>query len=238
MCLARTIAALILTIVPSFGQNFYIKPQTAKKVLETRTIPFAPGSSLKVENINGSIRVEAWDKSEVQFTGEFQPNSQDEQVRVVVEPGDGCLVIRGEFPKKIGWHFHYYDATCHMTLMVPRNVMIKLDTVKGEITLKGTTGGAFAGSVQGGITLDQVKGALNLETVQGSIKGSNLDNMGKNVHAESVSGSIHLQFENLKGYVKTETVSGNAQVTPRVANKCKISPMEWKPPFPPVAPRF
>jgi hypothetical protein len=213
MSLSRSIATLLLAIAPLWGQSFIIQPSKAEKSTETRTIPLSLGSSLKVGNINGAIRVEAWEKSEVEFTGEFYPSSTKEQLMVIVESSDGKLVIRGEYPKRTGRHLHYRDATCQMTLKVPREVNVNLGTVQGELTLKGTNGAATLRTVQGGIMLDQVKGSLNLETVDGSIKCTNLDNAGKDVRAESVSGSIHLKFRNLKGVIKTNTVSGNVLVT-------------------------
>ena len=74
-----------------------IQPAKAERTTETRTLPLASGSTLKVKNVNGFVRVEAWDRDEVQFTGEFKPSSKDEQVKVVVEagqgiPGDGEVV--------------------------------------------------------------------------------------------------------------------------------------------------
>ena len=100
--LSRPLAALVLALAPLAAQPILIQPAKAEKATETRTVPLAADSSLKVKNINGHVRVEAWDRNEVQFTGEFKPSSEGEQVKVVLEPSSGGLEVRGEYPKHDG----------------------------------------------------------------------------------------------------------------------------------------
>jgi len=69
MYLARPLAALILALGPLSAQTQIIQPTKAEKVTEMRTLPLLSGSKLKVTNVNGFIRMEAWDREEVQFTG-------------------------------------------------------------------------------------------------------------------------------------------------------------------------
>jgi DUF4097 and DUF4098 domain-containing protein YvlB len=216
-----------------------IQPAKAEKTTETRTLPLAAGSALKVKNVNGFIRVEAWDREEVQFTGEFKPSSQDEQVKVVIEAGKGSLEIRGEYPKHTGWGT-YSGPQCQMTLKVPRRVASTLETVNGEVAISGTQGRATVSTVNGGIrasgledtlkadtvngsiTLDQVKGSLSLQTVNGGIKGSGLDGQGKGIKAETVNGAIHLQLGGLKGKLKATTVNGGISFNAKGAEQVEV----------------
>ncbi len=243
MSLARPFAAAaaIVILCASLGaQTQVIQPAKAERTTETRTLPLASGSSLKVKNVNGFIRVEAWDREEVLFTGEFKPSSRDEQVKVVVESGKGSLVIRGEYPKNSGWSFGYRGPECQMTLKVPRRVSPSLESVNGEITLSGTQGQATlntvngsiratnleeslkADTVNGSIHLDKVKGGLSLETVNGAIKGSELDGQGKGIKAETVNGSIHLQLAGLKGKLKASTVNGGISFNAKGAEQVEV----------------
>ena len=242
MALARPFAAVFaaaLLCAALAAQSQVIQPAMAEKATETRTLALAAGSSLKVKNVNGFIRVEAWDREEVQFTGEFKPSSKDEQVKVVVEAGQGSLEIRGEYPKHTGWGA-YQGPQCQMTLKVPRRVAPTLETVNGEVTLSGTQGVAAvstvnggirasgladtlkAETVNGGITLDQVKGSLSLQTVNGAIKGSGLDGQGKGIKAETVNGSIHLQVAGLKGRLKARTVNGGISFNAKGAEQVEV----------------
>ena len=242
MALARSLAAAVAAVIlcaSLAAQSQVIQPAKAEKITETRTLPLASGSTLKVKNVNGFVRVEAWDRDEVQFTGEFKPSSKDEQVKVVVEAGSGHLEIRGEYPKHTGWG-SYQGPQCQMTLKVPRRVATTLETVNGEVSVSGTQGKAVLSTVNGGIratnlqeqlkadtvngsiNLDQVKGSLNLQTVNGAIKGSGLDGQGRGIKAETVNGSIHLQVGGMKGHLKASTVNGGISFNAKGAEQVEV----------------
>jgi hypothetical protein len=237
--LTRPFAALVLALAPLGAQTVVIQPAKAEKTTETRTVPLAAGSTLKVRNLNGHIRVEAWDRSEVQFTGEFKPSSEGEQVKVVLEPVPGGLEIRGEYPKHDGWG-SYRGPQCGMTLKVPREVRPTLDTVNGEISLAGIHGGAVlttvngavrasdlnaalkAKTVNGAVTVDRVAGTLDLGTVNGAIKGSGLDGKGGGIKAETVNGGIHLQLAGLRGRLRASTMNGDISFNAKGAEQVEI----------------
>lgn len=257
MSVAQALAALIL-IAPlglnaSLGaQTVVVQPTKAEKTTETRAVPLAYGSTLTVENVNGFIRVEAWDREEVQFTGDFKPSSKGEQVKVVFKSGDKKLEIKGEYPKRHGWGnlLGYRSPECQMTLKVPRKVMPNLESVNGDVTLTGTHGAATvetvngaikakdlgeclkAETVNGSITLEQVKGGLKLETVNGSIKGTGLDGNNQGIAAETVNGSIHLQIGGIKGRLKADTVNGSLSFKAKGADQVEIKKHRMTATFP------
>lgn len=237
--LTAAVAAVLLW-APLAAQTLVIQPAKAEKVTETRTVPLAAGSTLKVKNVNGFIHVEAWDREEVQFTGDFKPSSQDEQVKVVLESGRNSLEIRGEYPKHHGWG-SYRGPQCQMTLKVPRRVVPSLESVNGEVALSGTQGAARlttvnggvraadledslkATTVNGGITLTGVRGELALETVNGAIKGTGLDGQGKGLKASTVNGSIHLQTAGLKGRLTATTLNGGITFHAKGAEQVEVA---------------
>lgn len=242
MSLARPFAAAVAAVIlcaSLAAQTQVIQPAKAEKTTETRTLPLASGSVLTVKNVNGFIHVEAWDREEVQFTGEFKPSSKDEQVKVVIEATKGSLAIRGEYPKHTGWG-HYSGPQCQMTLKVPRRVAPTLETVNGDVSVSGNLGKANVNTVNGGIRargleeslkaetvngsiqLEQVKGSLSLQTVNGAIKGSGLDGQGKGVKAETVNGSISLQLGGMKGRLKANTVNGGISFNAKGAEQVEV----------------
>ena len=237
--LTRPLAALVLALAPLAAQSVVIQPARAEKTTETRTVPLAAGSTLKVHNLNGHIRVEAWDRAEVQFTGEFRPSSEGEQVKVVLAPVGGGLEIRGEYPKHDGWG-SYRGPQCQMALKVPRQVRATLDTVNGRITLDGTRGAAVATTVNGAIEgqgleeglkartvngairLERVTGAVDLQTVNGAITASGLDGKGGGIRAETVNGGIRLQTTGLKGRLKASAMNGKISFHAKGAEQVEV----------------
>jgi hypothetical protein len=224
MFLPKLVPALLLVAVPLAAQTLTVQPSGTVPATETRTVPLASGSVLKVDNVNGWVKVEAWDRAEVQFTGDFKPSSKGEQVKVVLEPVQGGLEIRGVYPKHHGWGA-YRGPQCQMTLKVPRQVRPSLETVNGGIELTGTEGRASlttvnggvqarnlsealeASTVNGGISLEGVAGSVTLHTVNGAIRASALDGKGGGIKASAVNGSIQLKLTGLKGRLEASTVN-------------------------------
>jgi hypothetical protein len=243
MSLARSLAAAFAVAVISVSlsaQSQVIQPAKAEKTTEVRTLPLAAGSSLKVANINGFIHLEAWNREEVQFSGEFRPSSKDEQVKVVIEVGKGSMEIRGEYPKHVGSE-SYRGPQCQMTLKVPHRLVPTLETVNGDVAISGIQGRAVintvnggiravdmedalkAETVNGGITLDHAKGGLSLKTVNGAIKGSGLDGSGRGIQVGTVNGSIHLQADGLKGRLQAKTVNGGISFNAKGAEQVEVT---------------
>ncbi|MBI4913444.1 MAG: DUF4097 family beta strand repeat protein [Acidobacteria bacterium] len=250
MSLPRRLAAFVLVLAPlAAGDPVVIHPAQAETVTETRTLALASGSTLKVKNVNGFIRVEGWDREEVVFKGEFKPSSKDEQVKVILDSGPKGLEIRGEYPKSNGW-FGYRGPECKMELKVPRKVFATLETVNGEITLAGVSGdaacktvnggiraselgeGLKASTVNGAINLEQVKGALHLNTVNGSIQGRGLEGGGRGIEASTVNGSVKLQTEGLKGRLRASTVNGSMSFKAKGAEQVEVSKRHMEATFP------
>ncbi|HEX9083004.1 MAG TPA: DUF4097 family beta strand repeat-containing protein [Holophagaceae bacterium] len=245
----KPLAALFLAMAPLGAQVITVQPSGSAPVTETRTVPLPSGSRLKVENLNGPIKVEAWDRTEVQFTGAFKASSEGEQVQVVLEPVSGGLEIRGVYPKRHGTGF-YRGPQCDMTLKVPRQVRPSLETVNGAIELKGTEGEATLSTVNGGLTakdlsealearttngsidLDRVAGPLNLHTVNGSIQGSGLDGKGGGIKAGTVNGGIHLRLTGLKGHLKASTVNGRIAFKAQGAGQVEVAKHHVRAAFP------
>lgn len=247
---AGLVFTMVLGKVAFSAEPIVIQPTKAEKVTEVRNVPLASGSTLRVKNVNGHIRVVAWDKDQVEFTGEFKPSSKDEQVKVVIESTSKGLEIRGEYPKHSS-HFGFYRGPeCQMDLKVPRKVMPSLDTVNGEVRLMGTQGAAEihsvngqiiaqnledflkAKTVNGAIALEQVKGGLDLNTVNGSIKGQGLDGQGKGIDASTVNGSISLQMGGIKGRLSASTVNGGLSFKAQGAEQVEIHKRNMSAVFP------
>ncbi len=249
---ARPLAALILTLATTMlgAQTFILQPTQAAALTESHTVALANGANLTVKNTNGRIKVETWDRAEVAFTGQFKPSSQDEQVKVVFESGPKGLEIRGEYPKQHSGGGNYRGAVCEMDLKVPRNVLARIDTVNGRITLTGlgakadcrTVNGAIeaqdlnqgldAETVNGAISLDQVRGAIKASTTNGAISGKGLDAMGQGVELSTVNGALNVTMAKLEGSLTATTVNGQVSVNTKGANLVNASKHRVEATFP------
>ena len=63
MALARPLAAAFAAVIlcaSLAAQSQVIQPAKAERTTETRTLPLASGSTLKVKNVNGFVRVKLY----------------------------------------------------------------------------------------------------------------------------------------------------------------------------------
>lgn len=233
------LAPFVLCLAPviACAQSEVVQPAKAEKATEIRTLALKPGSSLKVKNINGAVRLEAWDREEVEFRGEFKPSSRDEHVKVVIDRTGSGLEIRGEVPKGTG---STRGPECRMDLKVPRRVLATISTVNGSISLKGTLGestlesvngsvsatthgeGLHAKTVNGGIQVESIQGEVHLKTVNGGIVAKDLDTQGKAFEASTVNGGVHLQAAGLKGRLEATTLNGGLSLKAKGAEQVEV----------------
>jgi len=248
----RPAISLILALATTVlgAQTFVLQPTQASTVTESHTVALANGSNLLIKNTNGRIKVDTWDRAEVAFTGQFKPSSRDEQVKVVFESSSKGLEIRGEYPKhQSGWG-SYRGAVCEMELKVPRNVLARIDTVNGRITLTGLEGtadcrtvngaievqdlneGVTAETVNGAISLDKVRGAIKASTTNGAISGTGLDGMGKGIDLSTVNGSLNVTMAKLEGSLRATTVNGRVSVNTKGAEQVTATKHQVEATFP------
>lgn len=234
-------STLCLAPIVATAQSETIQPAKAEKTTEVRTLPLKSGASLTVKNVNGAVTVEAWDREEVEFRGEFKPSSRDEHVAVQIERTSRGLEIVGKHPKKQDGWSSYRGPECRMELKVPRKVLADISTVNGAVSLKGTQGestlesvngavtasshaeGLKASTVNGAIRVAGLQGALKLKTVNGAIEAKELDLQGRGVEASTVNGSVTLQAAGLKGRLTASTLNGNLSLKAKGAEQVEVS---------------
>lgn len=228
-----------LSALASAAEPLVIHPAQAEKMVETRSLPLASGSQLKVSNVNGDLLVQGWDKEEVSFTGEFKPSSKGEQVKVTLNPVAKGLEIRCEYPKHQGGG-SYRGAEVRLDLKVPRRILAKLEVVNGDIRLADLQGFASLRSVNGGIqaknlqegvevesvngnlSLEGIKGRLEAQTVNGSIQAKGLESLSGGLQIKTVNGRVSLTLSGLQGQLSATSMNGQITFKTQGATEVEV----------------
>jgi DUF4097 and DUF4098 domain-containing protein YvlB len=156
------------------------------------TVPVPAGARLSLSNHAGSIRVTAWDRSEMRVRAAH--GSRD-----VIEIDVRGAVVRVRADRRYGVPaFVEYDIT------VPRAMAVDLDGVETDITVDGVGGDVSAGSVEGGVTVRGAGGAVKINSVEGDLI---VDGGRGRISAEGVDGSV--QITGARGDITVETVDGD-----------------------------
>lgn len=148
---------------------------------------FESKGKLLVRNVSGDTEIEAWDKSTILFDrdegGLWKANEREGMIMAKVLSGD-------------------------LRVKVPRRTSLNVNSVSGDILVRGVNGKLETKSVSGDIELRDISEAVDVSTNSGDIKTRDIE--GK-CHITTVSGDVDLGFrKDLAGLV--ETRSGNIEV--------------------------
>ncbi len=177
--------------------------------------PLQPGGTVRVENVQGNIEVEAWDRAEVEASAvKTAPGAggHPEDVRIAVEFGEGTLTLRTHYPRQSG-----DPVRVDYHLRVPRQVRIDhLQTVEGNITVRDLEGSVDARTLNGNIEQHNITGSVAAHAVNGSIVVSlrALPEPTDSVRLETISGDLFLALPpGANADLKMSTVAGRVDST-------------------------
>ncbi len=159
----------------------------------TAQYPLASGGRVSVENVQGTIAVEGWDRPEVQVqvrkTALGDATRLDE-VRIVVEREANSLAFHTVYPEGLA-----EPIRVEYQLKVPRQARLdSLTTLEGDILVQKVEGRVAARCLNGNIHEVEVAGELTARTLNGSILASlrALPEGAGVVDLNTVNGGIHL----------------------------------------------
>lgn len=189
----------------------------------TRFTPdMRPGDRLEIENINGQVSVTQGTgrTAEIVVTKRVKAGNGD-LVKAVMETGSGyvrvCTVYLNRDPDRsdcdgdnsVGRGRDRFDVELNYTVRAPAGVRVAVETVNGDVVLRGLDTPARVETVNGGIDLEGV-GAHQLETVNGRIVARFTGSAWQgDLDLETVNGTIDLSLPaDFGAEIRGETVNG------------------------------
>ena len=129
---------------------------------------FPPGGSLAIENVQGTVSVEAWERAEVAVTvtkTALAPTDRLDEVRVSAESGPGTLTLRTIYPSNLA-----EPIRVDYQVRVPRQIRLeRLRTLVGDIEVRDVDGPTDARSLHGNIKAEDVAGPVVAQALTGNI---------------------------------------------------------------------
>jgi len=155
--------------------------------------PLRPAGSVSVENVQGDVRVEAWDRAEVEVAvlkRALGPAANPDDVRIEVESDGRKLAVRATYPAP-----SEEPVRVDFRLRVPRQVQLeRLRTVVGNIRVRDTEGLVDARTLNGNIEEINITGGVVARAINGSIAVfmRSLAEGAAPVEMETVNGNLYL----------------------------------------------
>lgn len=158
-----------------------------------RRYPLEPAGIVTVDNIQGDISVEAWDRAEAEVAvvkDSLGGPATSAKVRVDVESDGKRLELRTFYPPQ-----SKDPVRVSYRLRVPRQVRLeRLRTVVGSIRVRDVEGWVDARTLNGSIEEVNVTGGVTARTLNGNIAVSirSLPEMSAPIQMETVNGHLFL----------------------------------------------
>jgi hypothetical protein len=157
-----------------------------------QTYPLQPGGTFEVQNVNGAVEVQGWDRDVVEVRAvktAKQSEADLERVSIEVDARPDSVSIATRYPQNEG-----VEVAVEYTIRVPHGARVEhVGTVNGTLRISG---------------LDNVE---DLHTVNGNIE---LFESGGNIHAHTTNGNVHMELAHApdKAGATAETTNGSLVV--------------------------
>jgi DUF4097 and DUF4098 domain-containing protein YvlB len=187
----------------------------AADVTETydQTFPLDPNGRIALDNINGDVTVDVWDRSEVRVFAIKRASSSErlDALKIEVDASHDAVVIDTRYPnsRDLSDDDRHGHSEVVYSLTVPRFASIDdVDLVNGDLTIEGVEGGIDADTVNGAVVVRGAAGEIELETVNGGIE-IELSAVGsEDVSLSSVNGTVAVMVAG-SAEIRAETVNGS-----------------------------
>jgi DUF4097 and DUF4098 domain-containing protein YvlB len=179
-----------------------------------QSFPLTSGGEIGLENINGDVSVEVWERPEVRVYAVKKASSQEllDGLKIDITATGSAVLIDTRYPSTRKGHDSGRTFTnVEYTLSIPRLANVdEIELVNGNLTIVGVEGSVQAESVNGTIVVRDGSGNASLSTVNGGIElYADRLGSGDSVDLESVNGDVHLFLGASAGAeVRAETVNG------------------------------
>lgn len=186
------------------------------------------GSILYVHNINGSVRVEGYNGSQVQIEASKSVKAKRQadldlgirEIQLGVEEAGDTVFVYLDAPfvhRKNRHHFQTntndvpYNFSLDIVVRVPRQAGVRASTVNGgEVTVANTAGAVRARNVNGNVTLTNVAGQGEANTVNGNIEASFTQVPTQDTEFKTINGNIRVKYpEKLSADLSFKTMHGD-----------------------------
>jgi hypothetical protein len=147
-------------------------PGFAKSKDFSHSYPLQPGGSFELQNVNGPVQVEGWDRDVIEIHAvKIAKDKESDLDRVSIEvdakPNDVSVITR--YPQNEG-----VEVAVEYTIRVPHGAHVEhIGTVNGTLKIAG------------------VESVEELRTVNGNIE---VYEGGGSVHAHTTNGNVHLEL--------------------------------------------
>src|SRR5256712_11182987 len=204
--LRATAVSLLLSAVIWAAPGFAISKDF------NQSYPLQPGGSLELQNVNGTVDVQGWDRNEVEVHAVKTAKHKEsdlERVSIEVDAKPDAVSITTRYPQNEG-----VEVTVDYTIHVPHAARVEhIGTVNGTLRIAGVDSVEDLHTVNGNIEVFEAGGSSRPHTINGNVhlELTHLRDKDKNgATAETTNGSLVLAVpSDMQADVEARCLNGN-----------------------------
>ena len=164
----------------------------------TRTYPLNADGSFELNNVNGTVRIEAWDKDEVEVRAVKSTPDQEallDMVAIDVDSKPEALTISTRYPQEEG-----VEVAVDYTIHVPRRAQLNhVTNVNGTLRVVSSESVGELHTVNGNIEVYEGGGNVRAHTTNGSVLLAVPADMPADLEARCMNGNFSSELPLVMG---------------------------------------
>jgi hypothetical protein len=184
-----------------------------------QTYPMTPNGRISLENINGGVQINTWNRNEVKVDAIKRAYTQERltEAKIEVTADPDRINIKTHYPDR---NLNFSDdrdrrsnnpASVEYTVTVPQNARLdSVELINGSLDVKAVKGDVKGSSINGRVTASGLAGDVRLSTINGPVAVSfdDLSNV-RRISVGSVNGGVELVIpSDTNAEIRANTVHG------------------------------
>jgi len=190
--------------------------------------PLQPGGTFELQNVNGTVDVQGWDRNEVEVRAvktAKQRESDLERVSIDVDARPNAISVSTRYPQNEG-----VEVAVEYTIHVPHGASVEhLATVNGTLRISDVDNVEELRTVNGNIEVFEGGGAVRAHTTNGNIHIELPRRQARDVVAETMNGSVIMALPaDAQADLETRCLNGNFSSEIPISMESTAAPREMR----------
>ncbi len=189
--------------------------------------PLQPGGTFELQNVNGTVEVQGWDRNEVEVHAvktAKQSDAELERVSIDVDAKPSAVSIATRYPQNQG-----VEVSVEYTVHIPHGAHLeRLATVNGTLRVTDVENIEELHTVNGNIDVFEGAGSVHAHTTNGNVHLEMVNVKAVNgLFAEAMNGSVLLALpSDARADLETKCLNGSFYSELPVAMESTLTPRE------------
>jgi hypothetical protein len=194
-----------------------------------QSYPLAPGGTFELQNVNGPVEIQGWDKNEVEIDAvkvAKEKESDIDRVAIEIEAKPNDVAVTTRYPQNEG-----VEVAVMYTVHVPHGAVVeRLTTVNGTLKVAGVDSVAELHTVNGNIEVYEGGGGVHAHTTNGNVHLELLRCLDeKGMAAETTNGSVLLAVpQTMQANLEARSLNGSFYSELPLSLESSLKPREMR----------